>query len=161
MRRLLIGLIFVMSQGCVTLPQTADEFRAHFQRGTPFGAQVATYHTKKSFPSVVKTLEDRVSKCLNFAWRETKMVGGQLHSFGEEFTSRTQRLGPNHAEITVQSKEGVGPKRPPDGIFVMVVDVVKNPEGGTTLQVYGRKREERFFQALESWRREGIFPARR
>lgn len=148
LRPVLAGLLVSALSGCITLPQTPDEFRQMHQAGSGWGLRTETHSTSRRFQDVYRTLENRVPKCLdvtlNSPWYHR-------NASRRTYVAKVRRISASKAEVTIQLPGGVGVKQPEDGAYILLVDIVSARTGGTALTLYGRETDTEFFESFERW----------
>jgi hypothetical protein len=139
--------------GCVQVPQNSSEFRRAVQGGA-FMSRVHSATVPQPFEAVVANLRKYGLTCL--ARTQTSVVmsssPGDMSSGMVIYRPKLQLVGPQAAELTLQmGPKSPGIKAPPDGPFIMLVDIESSSvKGETRLTVYGRTTSKERALADES-----------
>ena len=145
--------------GCVQVPQTSSEFR-HAVQGGAFLTRTHSAVVPQPFEAVIANLRKYALTCL--ARRQSSVVmsssPGDMSSGMVIYRPKLQLVGPQSAELTLQmGPKSPGIKTPPDGPFIMLVDIESSSAPGETrLTVYGRTtaREQALAdESLPAWAR--------
>lgn len=143
--------------GCIQIPQTSSEFRQAVQGGA-FMTRVHSATVPQTFEAVIANLRKYALTCLARTEASTVMSSspGDMSSGMVIYRPRLQVVGPQSAELTLQmGPRSPGIKVPPDGPFIMLVDIESSSlQGETRLTVYGRttpKERSLADESLPAW----------
>src|SRR5262249_16661546 len=153
------AFVAIALSGCVQVPQTTSEFR-HAVQGGAFMTRTHSADVPQPFDAVVVNLRKYALTCL--ARTQTSVVmssaPGDMSSGTLIYRPKLQLVGPQSAELTLQmGPKSPGIKTPPDGPFIMLVDIESSSvQGETRLTVYGRttaKERALADESLPAWAR--------
>ena len=141
------------------LPQTSSEFR-HVVQGGAFMSRTHSVTVPQPFEAVIANLRKYALPCLARTQRSVVMSSspGDMSTGVVIYRPKLQLVAPQSAELTLQMGPTFpGIKAPPDGPFIMLVDIESSSvQGETRLTVYGRTaaRERALAdESLPTWSR--------
>ena len=142
---------------CVQVPQTSGDFR-HAVQGGAFMTRTHSAVVSQPFDTVVVNLHKYALTCLARTHTSVVMSSspGDMSTGMVIYRPKLQLVGPQSAELTLQmGPTSPGIKVPPDGPFIMLVDIESSSiQGETRLTVYGRtnSREQALAdESLPAW----------
>jgi hypothetical protein len=147
--------------GCAAhVPQTSSEFR-QVARGGAFMLRTHSAAVPQPFEAVIANLRKYAMTCLStrhFSSIKEPSSRYEIDTSVIVYHPTLKLVGPKAAELTLQmGPRGPFVKTPPDGPFIMVVDIEpSSAQGETRLTVYGRTtaKEQRLAdESLPSWAR--------
>jgi len=153
------AFVAIALAGCVQVPQTSSEFR-HAVQGGAFMTRTHSATVPQPFEVVIANLRKYALTCL--AKTRTSVVmssaPGDMSSGMVIYRPKLQLVEPQSAELTLQmGPKSPGIKAPPDGPFIMLVDIESSRvQGETRLTVYGRttaKEQALADESLPAWAR--------
>jgi hypothetical protein len=153
MRRVLLVLAVITMAGCVTMPQTQDEFRTAVSGGAMF-MTTKTYIARQNYDHVSTVLNARAEDCLNYRTTFTRQQGFAASTMTDDYHARFNELGPSRAELIIQNtprSRRVGPDMPEGGFYWMVIDIEGQADGTTMLRYYGTSGETKAYNAIKAW----------
>jgi hypothetical protein len=121
----------------IDVPQTPEEFKSAVAKGAR-GAKVETVVIERPFEEVYRALEARTSPCLDVTVKRSSYVGYHERS-SSDFNPKLRRIGPDRAEFTLQvahNPRGVGHTPPPEGLYMMAVDLKRVGPARTEVVLY-------------------------
>jgi hypothetical protein len=124
-RWLVTGMAGLILTGCVTMPQTREEFRAAVAKGA-FSAKAESFVVKKNFTRVVSHLKTKTEACLNKEVHRSMMHGMYQERSRSTYRASVHTPTRNRAEFTMQvthQPKGIGADAPPGGFYLMVADI--------------------------------------
>jgi hypothetical protein len=137
----LIGLAALLltaaPAGAIDVPQTREDFVRAVAAGAR-GVKMETFVVERGLDEVYRTLEARVSPCLDVEVRRTANVGYWEHS-SSDYNPSLRRVGAGRAEFTLQvvhRPRGVGATPPPGGLYVMAADLKSAGSSRTEVVLY-------------------------
>lgn len=163
MRKLTVGAVVLttlMIGGCFTIPVTPDMMRES-ARSSSFGRE-ETVHVQRPFDAVVSSIAQRAPTCLRGGVRVTTTQGNAATGITTStrnvyYTPKLVRKG-NRAELYIQQMvKGtilVGENKdkiPPEGWYIMVVDIIPAASGGTQLKFYRTFNLDIVATAITQW----------
>lgn len=150
--RVLLGIApIVLLAGCVTPPQTPDEFRAGV-RGGAMLTQMKTEDISRPLPDVFRDIKTNARKCLNVT-----IVGSTPGKYGPVIESTTYRsssrmIGKSHGETLLQQDARATGKMPSGGYFVLVADSEALSARKSRVTIYGASMGyDEVFEAIVAW----------
>jgi len=120
----------------IYVPQTREEFVKAVADGTR-GAKMETVTVERSFDEVYRSLEDRMTPCLDIKVERTAYVGYTEHS-SSDYNPTLKKVGRDRAEFALQVvhfPRGIGEKTGPGGLYIMAADL-KRAGSGTEIVLY-------------------------
>ncbi len=156
MRRTVLSTILVLILflfGCVSMPQTAEEFR----KAVPgaFMGKVETFEVNRPFMDVAKTFQSMAPKCLDVRI-ETISDTYQSHQVIVAKYTSTVIVTAEKAELYVQERHEAGVlavhKEPEKGHFLIVVDAMPLDKNRTAITMYRpSKGHDVMVKAIKGW----------
>jgi starvation-inducible outer membrane lipoprotein len=147
MKRLLVAFLLA---GCVSFPQTPDEFRQQIPNAT-FG-EVQKTDLKRPLREVAKTFQARAPQCLDVTVRTTEGPRTYIRTL-----KQTVVVKPSKVELYVQQDYRGGGiivpgKVPEGGAYYLVADVTPVDKAHSQLTVYGASvGASALFAAVTGW----------
>ena len=146
-------LAALLAQGCVQMPQNAEEFR----KAAP-GALMAktdSYEVNRPLRQVAAAFQRRAPECLNV---EVRTVSRTSTSYQNILTAYkpTVVVNAERAELHVQQLHKTGvvyPSKPPEGgTYLIVADAYPLPGNRTRIQTFGpSKGYDVLYRAIRGW----------
>ncbi len=130
-------LFTVMVSGCVSHPQTAEEFR----KAVPgaFMAKVETFEVNRPFSQVANTFQKMAPQCLSKTIKTTSQTRQSYQVIVTTYTP-TVLVSGNKAELHVQQHHEQGvlnvSKEPRGGYYLMVADAQPVNKEKTRVDLY-------------------------
>ncbi len=139
--------------GCVSMPQTAEEFRQAVPGA--FMAQVETFEVNRPFMEVAKTFQSMGPKCLDVRIK-TISDTYQSHQVIVAKYTPTVIVSGKKAELYVQERHEAGVlavrQEPEEGHFLMVVDAIPLDKSRTKITMYRpSKGHDVMVKAIRGW----------
>jgi hypothetical protein len=140
-------------QGCVQMPQTAEEFR----KAAPgaFMAKAESYEVNRAMRDVAAAFRRKAPECLNV---EVRTVSRTTTSYQNILTAYkpTVVVTAERAELHVQQLHKTGvlyPSKPPEGgTYLVVADAYALPGNRTRIQLFGpAKGYDVLYRAIRGW----------
>ena len=153
MRWAFLALVAALVAGCVTMPQTREEFRGAVAKGALFMG-TGTHMAKRDFESVSAVLKQQADECLNFNSTFSRQQGFAVSSITEEYFARFDSVNQDKAELVIQyipRFQRVGPGMPEGGFYWMVIDIERQTNGSTKLVYYGPSDDTKAYKAIRGW----------
>ena len=140
MKQLLIlglALSTFLFTGCISHPQTAQEFRVAIPDA--FMAEVETIKVDRPFSEVAKTFKKKAPKCLNVRVKTVSQSSTSYQVLIAQYHP-TVVVGPKKAEIHLQRHYESGvmnvSEEPKDGYYLLVVDAIPISKNKTKVVFY-------------------------
>ena len=156
MKRTVLATILILIlflSGCVTMPQTAEEFR----KAVPgsFMGKVETFEVDRPFMDVAKTFQSMGPRCLDVRIK-TVSDTYQSHQVIVAKYTPTVIISDEKAELYVQERHEAGVlavhKEPENGHFLMVVDAIPLDRNRTQITMYRpAKGHDVMVKAIKGW----------
>jgi hypothetical protein len=130
-------VVSVLLTGCVSHPQTAEEFR----RAVPgaLTAKTETFEVDRPFRDVAATLRKKAPECLNVTIKTTSQTNRSYQVIVTEYKP-TVVVTKERAELHVQQhhKQGVmrASKEPAGGYYVLVADAYPLDRNRTRVELF-------------------------
>jgi PBP1b-binding outer membrane lipoprotein LpoB len=148
---IVILLLFLF--GCVSMPQTAEEFRKALPGA--FMGKVETFEVNRPFVDVAETFQSMGPKCLDVRIK-TISDTYQSHQVIVAKYTPTVIVTEDKAELYVQERHEAGVlavhKEPEKGHFLMVVDAIPLDKNRTQITMYRpAKGHDVMVKAIKGW----------
>jgi hypothetical protein len=148
MRTLLLGIAVIFLSGCVTTPQTREEYKAWTKDHTSMGLY-EVYTVNRSFDDVVASLQKKWLQCYDINATTRRTSGGITTSnYTDTFHPHFKKAGKSLVEMTLQMTTTgmiMLSKVPEGGDYVIALDVQRLAKNKTNLVWYsyswGKKEE--------------------
>ena len=153
MRWTIFPIAAVLLAGCVTMPQTRDEFRGAVAKGALFMG-TGTHHAVQDFDRVSAVLKQQADECLNFNSTYSRQQGFAASTLTEEYYARFDHVNQDKAELVIQyipRFQRVGPGMPEGGFYWMVIDIERQANGRAKLMYYGPSDDTKAYNAIRRW----------
>jgi len=153
MNRLLILIAAALVTGCVTPPQTVQDFREGVRNGAAV-TQMQQGEVKRPFVETFKAVWENATKCLNVTVTDT--TPGSYGSVTESvrYRSNTKLTGKKTAEMVLQQDAQATGKMPEGGYYVMLADIEGVSPNKTNVTIYGSSvGYDNVYQSILAWAR--------
>lgn len=140
--------------GCVSFPQTAQEFREQIP-GATFG-QKKTFEASRPFREVAKTFQAKAPECLNVSVRTVAQTATSYQNILATYKP-TVLVSAQRAELHVQRRyQGGGVivlgKQPEGGLYLLVADATPLERNRTRVDIYAPTRgADAMIRAITGW----------
>lgn len=136
MRKIMSCVAVVFLAGCVTTPQTREDFKSWTKEHTTL-ALCDTYTVNRPFDVVVASLREKWQQCYDINKSTTRISGGMMtSSYRDTFHPRSRKINNSLVELTLQmTTEGMIMlnKVPEGGEYNVALDIERLSKNKTKL----------------------------
>ena len=151
--RLIILCSIASIASCVTVPKTANEFRAAVIKGSAFTTK-ETHKINRPFSAVIKNVRRKSKKCLGFGYTMRTTIGASSRQSTVTYHPTFKILGKGKAQMFMREKRSPRPTRQPKGgTYIFVADINRISRSKTRITMYGPSisRWKPIFNAVKAW----------
>ena len=134
---LIFSLTIVLFSGCISHPQSAQEFRVAIPDA--FMAEVETITVNRPFAEVAKTFKKKAPKCLDVKIKTVSQSSTSYQVLIAQYNP-TVVIGAKKAELHLQRHYESGvmnvSQEPKDGYYLLVVDAIPISKNKTKIVFY-------------------------